>query len=93
MQQTLTFENFGRAFMQSYCLRCHDSKPSAAARQGAPSDHNFDELSDIRSFAEHIDTTAGIGPAGMNTSMPEEEPKATLEERRKLSEWLTCGAP
>lgn len=92
-QQTLTYENFGRAFMQSYCLSCHDSKVPTRQRKGAPSDHNFDKLSDIRSFAEHIDLYTGSGPLGTNMTMPPDDPTPTLEERRKLSEWLACGAP
>lgn len=91
--QTLTYANFGQAFMQQYCLSCHSSSVQGAARNGAPSDHNFDKLSDIRSFAEHIDMHAGSGPGGTNDAMPEDDPIPTIEERKKLSEWLACGAP
>lgn len=91
--QTLTYANFGQAFMQSYCLRCHSSSVQGGARNGAPSDHNYDVLSDIRSLADHIDLHAGSGPAGTNEEMPEGDPKPTVAERAKLSQWLACGAP
>ncbi len=91
--QTLTYTNFGKAFMQSYCLRCHSSSVQGAARNGAPSDHNYDNLSDIRSLAEHIDMHAGAGPNGVNTVMPEDDPRPSEAERRKLAEWLACSAP
>ncbi|HTU58902.1 MAG TPA: hypothetical protein VMF89_10725, partial [Polyangiales bacterium] len=42
---TLTYENFGKKFMEDYCLTCHsvDSKD----RKMAPADHNFDTLVDV----------------------------------------------
>jgi uncharacterized membrane protein len=91
--QTLTYANFGQAFMQSYCLRCHSQDVMGNARQGAPSDHNFDTLDEIQGLAEHIDEYAGSGPAATNTGMPTDTPSPSTEERRKLSEWLACGAP
>lgn len=91
--QTLTYANFGKAFMQTYCLQCHSTNAQGAARNGAPADHNFDLVADIRSLAEHIDMHAGSGPLATNTSMPDSGPMPTTDERRKLSEWLACGAP
>jgi hypothetical protein len=87
---TLTYENFGKEFMQDYCLSCHsvDSKD----RNDAPSDHNFDELIDIEGLARHIDQYAGSGPDNTNTRMPPTDPKPTTAERKQLSEWLVCGA-
>jgi uncharacterized membrane protein len=90
---SLTYENFGRAFMQSYCLRCHSAAVTGAARMGAPADHNFDEINVIRGLAEHIDLYAGAGPAATNTLMPENDPRPTLDERMQLSTWLACTAP
>lgn len=90
---TLTYANFGQAFMQSFCLRCHSTAVASNARMGAPSDHNFDLVTDIRSLAEHIDEHAGSGPAATNTIMPPGDPRPTTEDRRKLAEWLACGAP
>ena len=87
---TLTYENFGRTFMQTYCTRCHASALMGDARKGAPADHNFDTLSQIRFFADHIDGRAAAGPSSVTTSMPPDDTKPSEENRRKLGEWLAC---
>src|SRR5262245_23295403 len=91
--QTLTYENFGKGFMQSYCLRCHSENVTGAARNGAPADHNFDHLDEIQGLKEHIDEHAAAGPTVVNTEMPPDAPLPTVDERRKLGEWLACDAP
>jgi uncharacterized membrane protein len=91
--QTLTYENFGRDFMETYCLSCHGAAVTGDARQGAPSDHNFDTIDEVRGFADHIDQYAGAGPNAVNEEMPDADPVPTEDERRQLSEWLACGAP
>ena len=92
---TLTYTSFGKAFMDQYCVSCHASSLSGAARQGAPSDHDFDTLALVHATeAEHIDENAAAGPNAVNTEMPPAGSKApSEEERRKLGEWLACGAP
>jgi uncharacterized membrane protein len=90
----LTYETFARSFMQSYCTRCHSSSLANSARNGAPSDHNFDTLEGLRATEpEHIDEQAAAGPDGVNTAMPPTNPKPTEAERRDLGEWLACGMP
>jgi uncharacterized membrane protein len=91
----LTYTTFGQAFMEEYCTRCHSSALSGAARNGAPSDHDFDTLGAIRSTAaEHIDEQAAAGPARVNTLMPPSgEPRPSEAERRQLGEWLACRTP
>jgi uncharacterized membrane protein len=90
----LTYETFARSFMRSYCTRCHSSSLSNSARNGAPSDHNFDTLEGLRATEpEHIDEQAAAGPDGVNTAMPPSAPKPTDAERRDLGEWLACGMP
>jgi uncharacterized membrane protein len=88
---TLTYDNFGKKFMQDYCLRCHSQSLNGAARMGAPSDHNFDSLANIQAMAMHIDAKAGSGPNATNTAMPPSNPKPTAAERTRLSEWIACG--
>lgn len=91
---TLTYETFGKGFMEDYCTRCHSSVLSGDARNGAPSDHNFDSLVEIQATpAEHIDEQAAAGPDRVNTTMPPSSPRPTEEERRQLGEWLACGTP
>ena len=81
---TLTYENFGQAFMQSNCLACH-------AKTG-PESPKFDSVEQIRAAAGDIDKSAAAGPNAVNTFMPDGSSVAEAE-RRKLGEWLACGAP
>lgn len=92
--QTLSYENWGMAFMTTYCTDCHDSHKRGEERQGATSFHDFDTIYGIRAVYEHIDLTAAAGPTGIvNDSMPNESPYPTLEERKQLGEWIACGMP
>lgn len=90
---TLTYENFGKLFMEDYCTRCHSSELEGDARMEAPDDHDFDTLEGIRAMQDHIDQMAASGPSKTNTAMPLGDPKPTLEERELLGEWLACDAP
>lgn len=74
----LTWEGFGRTFMDTYCVRCHSSYASQDR---------------VRSDAFRIDMQAGAGPSAVNTAMPRSGVKPTVEEREALSTWLSCGAP
>lgn len=89
----LTYDNFGKPFMESYCTRCHSSTLTGADRMGATPFHDFDTLIGIRNVADHIDQTAGAGPNATNESMPPDGDKPSLAERQQLAEWLACGAP
>lgn len=98
---TITYENFGAAFMEDFCVGCHDSAKTGAARNGAAANHDFDTLIGIRAVANHVDQTAGIGPASANRSMPPADTEIDGvpvqipddSDRRKLAEWIACGAP
>lgn len=90
---TLTYANFGQAFMDSYCLRCHSSTLTGGGRIGAPANINFDTQAEIQALAELIDEEAAAGPDNVNTDMPPSAPRPTQDERLKLGEWLACGAP
>jgi hypothetical protein len=83
-EPTLTYTNFGQAFIQQHCLACH----SAAG----PESPKLDTLAQVRAASGDIDRAAAAGPNGVNTYMPEggSVPEA---DRRKLGEWLACGAP
>lgn len=88
----LSYENFGRAFFEQYCLRCHSVSIGGSERL-APPGRDFDELMMIRSDALYIDQFAAAGPKGEHVSMPPNGETPTLEERTELGEWLACGAP
>ncbi len=90
---TLTYENFGREFMEDYCTRCHAADLMGAARQGAPTFHDFDTRFGVKAVDEHIDLTTAAGPAATNESMPPDGPWPTLRERELLGEWIACGVP
>jgi hypothetical protein len=81
---SLTYENFGQAFVQTNCLVCHGKT--------GPESPKFDTVEQIRASAGDIDRAAAAGPNGVNTFMPEDGSVAEAE-RRKLGEWLACGAP
>jgi hypothetical protein len=89
-ESTLTYESFGREFMEHYCVRCHSSQLAGDARRGAPPYHDFDSLDGILVVIDHIDMTAAVGPAAMNELMPPSTPAPSLDERVQLGEWLAC---
>lgn len=93
VDSTLTWDTFGREFMTTYCTRCHSESIDGPDRQGAPKDHNFDAAAQVREQMEHVDESAAAGPDAVNMGMPLGDPTPTEEERRKLGEWLACGAP
>lgn len=91
---TLTYDNFGKTFMETYCTQCHHSALRGAERMGATSFHDFDTLFGIKAVSEHIDFTTASGPAATNTSMPPEDyPRPSLAERQMLGEWIACDMP
>lgn len=89
----LTYDNFGKQFMEDYCLGCHSSTKTGKERDGAPNSQNYDLIADIRAHAKAIDLEAAAGPDATNESMPPESPYPSATERQQLGEWLACGAP
>ena len=78
---TLTWASFGQSFIEDNCARCHDSESPRIVTQG-----------DVQANLELIDRAAAAGPDSTNTYMPEDRDLGTAE-RKKLGEWLACGAP
>lgn len=74
---TLTYANFGAAFMEANCLSCHDGneRPSLATQSG------------VQANMGHI-----LDEAVYTDSMPEDA-DMTIAEREMLGEWIACGAP
>lgn len=81
---TLTYATFGQAFMQSHCLACHSA--------GGPESPKLDSIAQIRAASADVDRSAAAGPNAVNTFMPEGS-SVDESDRRKLGEWLACGAP
>ena len=89
-----TYADFGQAFMQQYCLSCHSSSMTGEARAGAPAGVDFDTPEQVRRWAEAIDSHSAVGPGSQNTEMPPAtSPTPSMDERLKLGQWLSCGAP
>jgi len=87
----LTYENFGKPFMDQYCVRCHRSElVSEDERMCAPLGYDFDTLMGILDVAAQVGSHAAAGPDSINELMPEDDPKPTLEEREQLGQWLAC---
>lgn len=83
----LTYDNFGRGFMDAHCQRCHGA-PSED-RNGAPSGYDFSSVDAVRKYKSRIFSRA----AADNTTMPPGPDDPPVEEREHLAEWLACGAP
>ena len=102
---SLTYDNFGAQFMETYCTMCHAASIPRAQRNGAPLFHDFDTLLGVLQVHEHVDEQAGFGPDAENTFMPPKrcpsEPggvantdckQPTDAERKELAEWIACEA-
>ena len=87
---SLTYDDFGKPFVESYCVRCHASELTGDARRGAPLGHDFDSLEGILLVADHIDQLAAAGPDHVNETMPPNGDKPSLHEREQLGQWLDC---
>lgn len=87
-----TYEGFGRAFLDAYCVRCHTRSVNGAQRRGAPDSVNFEDLGDVLSNRITMDRVAAAGPRAVNTAMPPGGPAPSTEERMRLGEWLACEA-
>lgn len=83
-ESTLTYDNFGKNFMQTHCLACH--------ADGGSESPALSTLAEIQAHLGDVDRAAAAGPNAVNTFMPEGS-SVPEEERRKLGEWLACGAP
>ncbi len=83
----LTYENFGAGFMGNYCQTCHGR--NEGDRKGAPPSFDFATSQSVRDHRDRIFARA----AGSNDSMPPGPDDTPEEERDRLAEWLSCGAP
>jgi hypothetical protein len=79
---TLTYDNFGEQFFASYCVRCHGAANGYSSRA-------FTSVQAIRADRERIFVNA----ADDNTTMPPGPDDPPESERKKLADWLACGAP
>ena len=87
---TLTWDNFGQAFMLSWCTGCHNSQLPTAQRAGAPCGINFDSHAGTLPFAASIKVRAvdwqmyeGVTPMPPAAIVPDDE----LALLRELVAW------
>jgi uncharacterized membrane protein len=74
---TLTYANFGSAFMTGNCLSCHASKDSPTLTSQSQIKVNASRILDVAVYTD---------------AMPQDSNMA-IAEREMLGEWLACGAP
>ena len=79
---TLTYEGFGRDFFEQRCVSCHGGPNGYSSRA-------FVTVESIRVQRDRIFRNA----AGKNAAMPPGPDDIPQEDRQKLAEWLSCGAP
>ena len=85
---TTNYANTGAPILISWCITCHSSHVPANQRQGAPAGVDFDTAEGIREYLPRIYARAGDD----NVTMPPID-SLTADERRRLGDWITCGAP
>ena len=82
-----TYENFGKKFMDDYCIKCHtDQKKSKLKRNFAPVGKDFNRPEIIKPQVKRI-----LFETVENTYMPPSlGKKPSSEERQNLKQWLKC---
>jgi uncharacterized membrane protein len=90
---TLDYAGFGQAFVDDYCIICHDVAVTGTDRSGAPPGVDFDSQLKISTHASDMDAYAGAHGDVVNELMPPLAPAPTTAEREQLAEWIACGVP
>ena len=78
---TLTYENFGKDFFESYCVRCHGGPNGYSSRA-------LNTLESVRASRERIFANS----TGDNPPMPPGPDDPPEHLRQDLANWLACGA-
>ncbi len=74
---TLTYENFGAAFLQTNCLSCHTSREKPALTS-----QTLVQTNSAKIIAEAVTSSAMPDGGSLTTA-----------QRTQLGQWLACGAP
>jgi hypothetical protein len=85
----LTYQNFGRGLLRTYCSNCHSSDVVEAERFETPLEINFDDHDDVAEWSDQIRRSAAQG--GSNNMPPNRVIPAA--DRKLLREWISCGTP
>lgn len=82
----VTYDNFGKAFLEKYCTKCHVStKTTMMTRMGAPAGSDFDKVEAVQQYKDKI-----VQLVTVKKSMPPVAPKPADDEKAKLKTWLEC---
>jgi uncharacterized membrane protein len=81
----VTYDSFGKSFLDTYCVRCHSAEKTGFARYGAPDKVNLDVLDIVKKDKKDI-----VKLVAVKKQMPPSGLKPTDEERAKVKTWLEC---
>jgi hypothetical protein len=79
---------YAEGFFAMYCIRCHATTVTGAARNGAPAGYNWDDESAVRAHLAEIRMAVGV-----TNIMPFTPPDPTCAERRRIVRWIDAAAP
>lgn len=79
----LTYEAFGKAFLQTYCVGCH-------AGPRAPDGVDLSTLAGVKANKSEVVAHAVRTPRSKPMPPPSSR-QPTAAERARLGEWLSCG--
>lgn len=90
----LTYDNFGKPFLQAYCNGCHSSLVPDGLRNDAPVGIDFDTYESVLRWRTRIDirttvSEGGQSPEGTQIMPPGGGP--TELEYELFHEWLACS--
>lgn len=85
----LSYENFGRGVISDYCLACHSRNLDSELRYGAPTELNFDEAMDVRTWRVRI---LDVFDGKIKHKIELGRSPDSIDKKMAL-EWLECGAP
>ena len=85
---SLTWANFGKPTLATWCVSCHGATVSGSDRNGAPQGLNFESLEQV---LPHLDRILATSATRDWTMPPAGGMSAT--DREQLREWIVCGAP
>ena len=80
---SLSYESFGKAFLQKYCVGCHQGK-------APPDGIDLTTVANVKKNKREIEAHAVRTPRS-KPMPPPTAPQPTAAERKRLGEWLACG--
>lgn len=84
----LSYDSFGKKFMDDYCASCHAASVKGAARMAAPPEDVFDTLAQIKADKAELKDQVTVLKA---MPFPTADAQPSDDERAKFAQWLACG--